>query len=333
MSHVVGCNNARIPNETTIMIPSQDHAAPAHILRSRHFAWLFALLSSPILKADEPPVLFESICDMNMVVAHIDHFVPQRNPTLFHWSGQSSVPDAPDPPMATDRPDVTEASSTVGSGVLQIETGYTYLEDRTADQLNQSHSFPEVLLRYGTPADWLELRFATNISHQKAETTSFTGTEDLYFGAKLGLTLQEGLYPEMALVPQMTIPSGSGTLTAGKLLPGVNWLYGWDINDAVSTAGSTQFNFSVDEESGKDYTEWTQTWTVGFALHDQVGAYTEWFAFIPHASDSARTEHYANCGLTFQATDDIQWDIRTGMGLNDAAADWFSGIGLSFRFR
>ncbi len=118
-----------------------------------------------------------------------------------------------------DRPDVTESSSTVGSGVLQIEAGYTYLQDCTAGQLNQSHSFPEVLLRYGTPADWLELRFATNISHQKAETTSFTGTEDLYFGAKLGLTLQEGLYPEMALVPQMTIPSGSGTLTAGKLLP------------------------------------------------------------------------------------------------------------------
>lgn len=283
--------------------------------------------------ADEPYMPFERIREASTVVAEMEHFAPQRNSTLFLWSGQAPVPVEPNPEMATDRPDVTESSSTVGSGVLQIEAGYTYLQDCTAGQLNQSHSFPEVLLRYGTPADWLELRFASNISHQKAETTSFTGTEDLYFGAKLGLTLQEGLYPEMALVPQMTIPSGSGTLTAGKLLPGVNWLYGWDINDAVSTAGSTQFNFSVDEESGKDYTEWTQTWTVGFALHDQIGAYTEWFAFIPHASDSARTEHYANCGLTFQATDNIQWDIRTGMGLNDAAADWFSGIGLSIRFR
>ncbi len=283
--------------------------------------------------ADEPYMPFERIREASTVVVEMEHFAPQRNSTLFLWSGQAPVPVEPNPEMATDRPDVTESSSTVGSGVLQIEAGYTYLQDCTAGQLNQSHSFPEVLLRYGTPADWLELRFATNISHQKAETTSFTGTEDLYFGAKLGLTLQEGLYPEMALVPQMTIPSGSGTLTAGKLLPGVNWLYGWDINDAVSTAGSTQFNFSVDEESGKDYTEWTQTWTVGFALHDQIGAYTEWFAFIPHASDSARTEHYANCGLTFQATDNIQWDIRTGMGLNDAAADWFSGIGLSIRFR
>lgn len=315
------------------MSSSLQQTRPVWQLRSWQFAFALLWTVASVVNADEPYIPFEQTREISTIFAELQHAAPQRNSTLFHWSGQSSVPDAPNPPMATDRPDVTEASSTVGSGVLQIETGYTYLEDRTADQLNQSHSFPEVLLRYGTPADWLELRFATNISHQKAEATSFTGTEDLYFGAKLGLTLQDGLYPEMALVPQMTIPSGSGTLTAGKLLPGVNWLYGWDVNDFVSTAGSTQFNFSVDEVSGKDYTEWTQTWTVGFALHDQVGAYTEWFAFIPHASDSARTEHYANCGLTFQATDDIQWDIRTGMGLNDAAADWFSGIGLSFRFR
>lgn len=324
---------AWIPNESNIMLPPHNQTAPAHLLRSRYFALLVALLSSQILNAEEPPVLFESIRDVSVVVMKIDHLVPQRNPTLFRWRGQSTVSSDTDPPMATDRPDVTEASSTVGSGVLQFETGYTYMEDRTADQLKQSHSFPEVLLRYGTPTDWLELRFATNISHQKSETTSFTGREDLYFGAKLALTLQDGFYPEMALVPQMTVPTGAGELTSGKLLPGVNWLYGWDLNDLVSTAGSTQFNFSVDEETGKDYTEWIQTWTVGYSLHDQIGAYTEWFAFIPHGSDSARTEHYANCGLTFQATDDIQWDIRTGMGLNDAAADWFTGIGLSFRFR
>jgi hypothetical protein len=79
--------------------------------------------------------------------------------------------------------------------------------------------------------------------------------------------------------------------------------------------------------------EWTQTWTVGYSLHDQVGAYTEWFAFLPHGSDSARTEHYANCGVTIAATDDIQFDVRTGLGLNDAAADWFTGIGMAIRFR
>lgn len=283
--------------------------------------------------ADEPYIPFERIREVSTVVTEMEHFAPQRNSTLFSWSGQAPGPVDPNSGMATDRPDVTEASSTVGSGVLQIETGYTYLQDRTAGQLNESHSFPETLFRYGTPVDWLELRFATNVSHQKAETTSFTGAEDLYFGGKIGLTSQDGLYPEMALVPQVTIPSGAKALTSGRSLPGVNWLYGWDVTDIVSTAGSTQFNFSVDENTKNDYIEWTQTWTVGYALRDHIGAYTEWFAFFPHGSETAQTEHYANCGLTFQFTDDIQWDIRTGMGLNDSAADWFTGIGMSVRFR
>lgn len=29
----------------------------------------------------------------------------------------------------------------------------------------------------------------------------------------------------------------------------------------------------------------------------------------------------------------VQRDIRTGMALNDAAADWFTGTGMAIRFR
>lgn len=282
-------------------------------------------------KGAEPS--FQPICDVNAIFESIRSSDEHRSATLMSWAGQEPIPIDLNAEMATDRPDVTEASSTVGSGVLQIEAGYTYLQDRNGGTVNRSHSFPETLFRYGTPVDWLELRFATNVSHQKAATNSFTGLEDLYFGAKLGLTLQDGVKPEMALVPQMTVPSGATALTSGKVLPGVNWLYGWDVTDVVTTAGSTQFNFAVDDNSGNTYTEWTQTWTVGYSLHDQIGAYTEWFAFVPHSSESAQTEHYANCGMTFKMTEDVQWDIRTGMGLNDAAADWFTGVGMAIRFR
>ena len=255
------------------------------------------------------------------------------SPTLLTWSGQEPGVLDPDAPMATDRPDVTEASSTVGPGVLQIETGYTYSRDGSGGDLTESHSIPEALFRYGTPVNWLELRFAVNCAHEQTAITSATGAEDLYLGLKLGLTLQDGIFPEMALVPQMTVPSGAGAFTSNELLPGANWLYGWDINDFLSTAGGTQFNRAVDSDSGEAYTEWIQTWTIGYSLHDRVGAYTEWFALIPHSADTARTEHYANGGITFLITEDIQFDIRAGTGLNDSAADFFAGTGISIRFR
>jgi len=37
--------------------------------------------------------------------------------------------------------------------------------------------------------------------------------------------------------------------------------------------------------------------------------------------------------LTFLSSDDVQWDIRAGVGLNDAADDYFIGTGVSIRFK
>lgn len=75
-----------------------------------------------------------------------------------------------------------------------------------------------------------------------------------------------------------------------------------------------------------------QSWTIAYTLTDKWGAYTEWFALIPDGAEMVRAEHYFNGGFTFLLCDDVQWDIRAGGGLNDAAIDSFFGTGLSIRF-
>ena len=104
------------------------------------------------------------------------------------------------------------------------------------------------------------------------------------------------------------------------------------MTECIATGGSTKFNRATDDATGDAYTEWAQSWTVSYGLLDRLGAYTEWFALFPHSSDSASTEHYFNGGLAFLVSDNIQWDIRAGLGLNDAADDYFAGTGLSLRF-
>ena len=208
------------------------------------------------------------------------------SPTLLSWSGAPAAEGGPDPdaPLVTDRPDFTEASSTVGLGVVQLESGYTYAYDDDGGVSTKSHSAPETLCRVGLLADWLETRMAWNYADEGVGGVATAGAEDLYLGLKIGLTPQEGVLPEMALVPQMTVPTGAGAFTAGEVLPGVNWLYGWDVNEFISTAGSTQFNRSIDEDAREAYTEWAQSWTIGYSLADKLGAYTEWFAFFPHSA-------------------------------------------------
>jgi len=253
--------------------------------------------------------------------------------TLMQWSCGNSFSGGPNrnEPLVTDRPDFTEASSTVGVGVAQFELGYKYTNDDASDTIG--NSYPELLVRYGIFAEWLELRVVWNYATEETARVAISGSEDLYLGMKIALTPQEGVLPEMALIPQMTVSTGAPAFAAGETLPGLNWVYGWEVNDAWSTAGSTQLNRSLDEATGDAYTEFAQSWTIGCALSDRIGGYAEWFAFFPHSANTAATEHYFNGGFAVLLSDDVQWDVFAGRGINDAADDYFVGTGLSIRLR
>jgi hypothetical protein len=225
---------------------------------------------------------------------------------------------------------------TVGYGVMQLETGYTFTYDSEGNERTRSHSFPEALLRVGVLAEWLELRFNWNYLDEQTEFGNFeesvSGAEDLGLGLKIALTPQEKILPETAIILQMTVPSGGSEVTADEVLPGFNYLYGWDINDEWSTGGSTGINGAVDDETFDSYSEINQSWTVGHSWTDRLGSYVEWFALIPTSADTNHTENYFDGGFTYLFNDDLQWDIRAGVGLNSAADDFFAGTGLSFRY-
>lgn len=259
----------------------------------------------------------------------------QPRATLMQWSYGTSFSGGPDldEPLVTDRPDFTEAGSTVGRGVVQLEFGYTYTFDNDGANQTISHSYPEMLIRYGILAEWLEFRIAQSVESQSINGVDDSGATDLYLGFKIGITPQEGILPEMALIPQMTVPSGSRAVGSSEVLGGLNWIYAWEVNDFISTGGSTQFNRALDDGTNDAYTEWAQSWTVAYSLNDCWGGYTEWYAFFPHSSDTMSAEHYFNGGLTYLFSNNIQWDIRAGVGLNDAADDYFIGTGLSIRLQ
>jgi hypothetical protein len=258
-----------------------------------------------------------------------------QSPTLTTWNSPLAEPGGPklDEPLVTDRPDFTEASSTVGRGVLQIESGYTFSFDDDGNSETRSHSYPETLWKIGVYADWFELRFAYNYADEDADGITATGSEDLYLGTKLSLTGQAGILPQTAIILQMTVPTGDDSFSAGEVLPGINYLYSWTINDFISTAGSTQANRAIGALPGTSYAEFAQSWTIGYSLTEKLGAFTEWFVLVPHSAEDARNEHYLDGGFTFLITDNVQWDIRVGMGLDEDADDFFAGSGLSIRFK
>ena len=272
--------------------------------------------------------------------------------TLFQWNSEGGNPGGPqlNEPLVTDRPDFTESAVAVGQGVLQVEFGYTFNSSTSGGKTVRTQTVGEQLLRAGFHADWLEFRlgmvpgmltesidgfdfsfpFAFEQTKEAGGSSSTAGLTDLYTGFKLALAPQEGLLPELAVIPQMNIPTGSASFSSDRFEPGVNLVYGWTLNDSLATAGSTQVNRSYDD-NGEGYVEFAQSWTLACALDDRLGAFAEWFAFFPRSTDTTESEQYFNGGFTWLVSDNFQFDIRVGVGLNDEADDFFVGSGFSFR--
>ena len=130
----------------------------------------------------------------------------------------------------------------------------------------------------------------------------------------------------------MTVPTGGAAFSDGQVQPGANLLYAWEVTDELLFGGSTQYNSAIDGLTDR-YAEWAQSLTAGVSLAEDLGMYAEWFAFFPHSAAAVVPEHYMNGGFTFLLSEDVQFDIRAGLGLNDEADDFFVGSGLSIRFR
>lgn len=279
-------------------------------------------------------------------------FGPASPKTLFRWSvaRDESENDDEDPRLVTDRPHFSEASNLVGLGRIQLETGYSLFRDHDEGpviathplpgpppgQVVTTHSFPEPLLRMGILADWFEFRLGYNFL---VETTSdsiagrsvLRGSDDMYVGAKLALTEQAGWLPEMALFPQMRVPTGSPAFTSKQVLPGFNLAYSWKVNDLIEIECNTQMN-RRHEDGDHFYTEAIQTVNIEYDLSRRWGAFTEWIVFVPSGAVSAQTQHYFHGGFVYFVTNNVQLDIHSAVGLNKAADDLaFTGVGFSIR--
>jgi hypothetical protein len=260
-----------------------------------------------------------------------------RPRTLLAWAGQERrlVDGTEDKPLESDRPDFTEASSTIGMRRLQIEMGYTFVKDDEGDTHASSQSYPETLYRIGLFCEWFEVRvgwnFGINTFDDNLVSSTFSGGRDLYLGAKIGLTEQDGWLPEMAIIPQMNVPTGDSEQSDGEVEPGVNWLYGWDINEFYSVGGSTQVNRRLDDTDAY-YSEFAQSLTINYALTEKLGGYTEWFALMPAGSVSELPKQYFDGGFVYRVHNNLQLDIRAGVGLNQPADDFFAGLGSVVRF-
>ncbi len=238
--------------------------------------------------------------------------------------------------MVTDRPDFTESSSVVGKCRLQIEGGYTYLHDESAGIALDEHGLPELLLRYGL-TDCLELRvgwigyvFSKEQDRAGGVTSEVDGGTGLDIGVKRQFNDQDGWMPESGVILGVTAPVGNPQIGTDRLGASVVGLYSWEVNDWLSIGGNTGGSFTA---PGSDYSNvFVQSFSAGVSLTERFGMYHEWFMLAFDGAEDSRPQHFYDTGFTYLVTRNFQLDWRAGVGLSEAAADFFTGTGFAVRW-
>jgi len=234
-----------------------------------------------------------------------------------------------------DRPHLPEASTTVGKGRIVLESGYTFTEKGSSFS---SHAYPEALLRIGMFTDWFEFRIGQNFLTQEhtldGVRKSANGAQDLYLGVKLALTEQMQYLPQIALIPQLTVPTGSKAVTAGRVLPGLNVDCGWEVIKNRFNLELLVATNRVADDGRRSHVELTTGLTGSFPLTRKLGGFVEWDAFYPVGPTASVTgpRHYAVAGFVYFPTKNFEMDIRAGIGLNGQANDLLAGTGFAVRY-
>lgn len=271
--------------------------------------------------------------------------------TLFEWAigpqeEEKNGNGAEEPPkrIDPDRPHFPEASSTVGLGRVVLESGYTFNGQGGSFH---AHSYPEANLRIGMFADWFELRIQQNYLSQAqtvdgARSTN-SGFQDLSLGVKLALTEQKQCLPESAIILQMTVPSGLRAFSSGRVQPGVNYDFSWElIKDKLSLEGVISANSShvlasreEHPEVGVSFVQFATGLSVVYDFTRNFQGFAEWYGLYAAGSgDEADVgpQHYAVAGFLYYFSDNFFIDFRAGVGLNEHANDYLLGSGFAIRY-
>lgn len=223
--------------------------------------------------------------------------------------------------IVTDRPDQTEASSTVPKQSFQIESGLLFQFNGSGSNKASNFTLPTTLFRYGL-LKWLEVRLVSEFAIERMKLNGIEnksiGIRDLQIGTKIQLFKKEGNATEVALMSHLVVPSGSSGLT-GNSVGTVNKLcISHSLAERVGLGYNLGYNYL-----GSGVGDLTYSLSVAFGITDKLGIYLEPFGSWDNF-ESVTTNF--DGGFTYLIKDNLQFDFSAGVGLDNRMNYLSTGI-------
>ena len=235
--------------------------------------------------------------------------------------------------LETDRDSFTFAPTTAGSGASIVEASYSFLDNRNGPE---SHSFPEVLLRRGV-GEKFEIRLGFNYEAGGPGTVSGSefGGEDIQienesrilYGGKLETTEQDGWLPRSAAVFQGYTPV-SGPSSQSTLVVGESW--GWKFANGWEWTSAMRYGTGFEEEDA--FNQWAPSSVVKVPVGERWNVHAEYFGIFSSGKEIPLNIQYASLGGHVLATENLEVGLRFGWGLNATTPNFFSNVGVGWRY-
>ncbi|WP_299112227.1 transporter [uncultured Winogradskyella sp.] len=245
--------------------------------------------------------------------------------SIFSFSQESDASE----PLVTDRPDATEASSTVGKGVLQFETGGLYESFEENNVKSENYTLNTMLIRYGI-LDNLELRLGwdfvegvTKVNGNKLDNVT-SGLSPLLLGMKIDVAEEDGCMPEIALIGHV-FPVFSASEDYRPETTGVDFR----LSLSHTLSEKSNLGYNIGAEWGNDSPEASAIYTIayGYSISKKFGVYAELYGDFPEDSSA---NHYWDAGMTYLVSNDLQLDAYVGTSITEGQ-DLLLGLGFSYR--
>ena len=238
--------------------------------------------------------------------------------------------------LETDRDSFTPSTRTVDQGRWIVESAYSFIDNRS---VKETHSFPEVLLRFGA-TERLEIRLGANyeVGGEGASVSGNSGAEhlesaeleresQLLYGAKLRLSEQADWMPESSLIVQGHTPtSGPDPATALTLA----YVFGWELPNEWKL--DSAIRFGADKEGDDRFEAWAPSIVLRKSIGERWNVHAEYFgSFSQNRADNA-SRHFFSPGVHYLVTSNLELGVRVGWGLNEKTSDFFTNAGVGWRF-
>lgn len=241
--------------------------------------------------------------------------------------------------MSTDRPDKTESAYTVDAGHFQFEmdfANFTYDHDSEDSVRTEAWNVAPVNMKIGL-CNRVDLQVildnyvnARTKDPATGTTERASGFGDITTRLKINLWGNDGGTTAFALMPFVKLPLTESNLRNGDTEGGIILPFAADLPGGWGMGAMTELDF-VSGGTGDYETEWVNSITFSHDLTERLGGYLE-FASLMGTAPGFQWQGQVDVGLTYAATENVQFDLGCNFGVTKSAPDYNPFIGLSVRF-